>query len=516
MSRPTCSHIAIAVLLAGCGLSPTSGIATPAAPPVTSPSPIPPTLSPTTTPTPTLLPTPTEAPLPVEVIEFYHLRIVLTSTSNWAEICLGGASRILASTVTALDGNPGTARLSYVSDDLVMHLDRTEDQIMVQSPQQIGMTVDIALAPGNLDTPLPIRVDKGGWFSTDIRVLLLPQNQPQLLLRAIHQLDEHARFFLDLSSLAASPTSRAEVQRPAPPKMLWAVFYPWIGWDLDAPCTDRPLVGYDIDDPDVLSAHVRDAQQAGIDGFLVSWMDDPQLNRRLLMLLDAAQETGFKIAIYLENTPDPTDRRMLPGQVQDWLDTALSRFGTHPGYMRLGGRPVVFINDTLAAPLNIWQEMFDSLAARGLAGSYFASDFDLDSLGVFDGVYRYGVLGVPDLAVIYGEGSRARYSPLLSGNPRAGIWVAPVQPGGDNCPYLTTDAAPYIGEHSVVDRADGAYYRATFEAAIAADPDWIMITSWNEFGENTHIAPSVRYGDEYLRITAEFAHQWRGSHPGYG
>ena len=34
-------------------------------------------------------------------------------------------------------------------------------------------------------------------------------------------------------------------------------------------------------------------------------------------------------------------------------------------------------------------------------------------------------------------------------------------------------------------------------------PDAIGIISWNEFSENTHIEPSERYGNEYVRLVAD-------------
>jgi len=57
---------------------------------------------------------------------------------------------------------------------------------------------------------------------------------------------------------------------------------------------------------------------------------------------------------------------------------------------------------------------------------------------------------------------------------------------------------------------DGEFYRSTFEAALESDPDWIFITSWNEWWEHTYIEPSELYGDQYLRMTREFARQWKG------
>ena len=52
-------------------------------------------------------------------------------------------------------------------------------------------------------------------------------------------------------------------------------------------------------------------------------------------------------------------------------------------------------------------------------------------------------------------------------------------------------------------RDGGAFFRETWSAAMATNPDMIMITSFNEWLEGTHIEPSVTYGDFYLNLTRE-------------
>jgi hypothetical protein len=61
----------------------------------------------------------------------------------------------------------------------------------------------------------------------------------------------------------------------------------------------------------------------------------------------------------------------------------------------------------------------------------------------------------------------------------------------------------------VKQRDGGTFYRYTFEAALQSDPDWIFITSWNEWWENTHIEPSQAFGNLYLEITQEYSDLWK-------
>jgi hypothetical protein len=60
-----------------------------------------------------------------------------------------------------------------------------------------------------------------------------------------------------------------------------------------------------------------------------------------------------------------------------------------------------------------------------------------------------------------------------------------------------------VGGHSVVPRRDGETFRRELDAATASSPDVIGIVSWNEFSENTHIEPSMKFGPRYLAVLAD-------------
>ncbi|HTD78726.1 MAG TPA: hypothetical protein VK898_13895, partial [Chloroflexota bacterium] len=89
------------------------------------------------------------------------------------------------------------------------------------------------------------------------------------------------------------------------------------------------------------------------------------------------------------------------------------------------------------------------------------------------------------------------------------LWIPPVSPGcNDSAARATTCAR---------DRADGAYYQATWDGAMASNPQWaIIVSTFNEWMESTQIEPSVQYGDEYLQITRQNADQYRAVTQGNG
>src|SRR5207247_8757708 len=88
---------------------------------------------------------------------------------------------------------------------------------------------------------------------------------------------------------------------------------------------------------------------------------------------------------------------------------------------------------------------------------------------------------------------------------RGRIMCAVVSPGYD------ARKAYHINHQS--DRRDGQTYRVMWEEAIKAKPDWVTITSWNEWLEGTEIEPSLELGDKYLQITAEYAEPFLKSPP---
>jgi hypothetical protein len=384
------------------------------------------------------------------------------------------------------------------------------------------MTVDLALAPTDLEHPFYIVSRHGGIGGSSIHISYFDGTEVKFLQYIDHYWSDpdnpgynDAQFSIDLTELLTiTPTSR-QIKRIAPSQMLWAIYYPWIGWSQSAECTDHPLVpGYShtdqsdamLDDPTAIAWHIDQARSAGIDGFLVSWCggeNGGELNHRLSLILDVAQERDFRIAVYLETTPDPNDRSVHPDIVRDWITYAISTFGSHPAYMRVDGRPLIVVYNSNSAPISTWRDMFAELCANGYEASYLAMSRDPDDLTVFDGLHTYAILDVNELASTNAViGSATRYYSLFDDEPQQRIWAATVLPGFDDCPYSFTSTL-------VVERDNGAYYRSTFDAALESDPDWIIIMTWNEFGENTHIAPSERYGNQYLEITKEYESRWR-------
>jgi hypothetical protein len=82
------------------------------------------------------------------------------------------------------------------------------------------------------------------------------------------------------------------------------------------------------------------------------------------------------------------------------------------------------------------------------------------------------------------------------------LWVPPVSPGCDDTHVRAATC--------VQNRADGSYYQATWDGAMASSPSWaVIVSTFNEWAESTQIEPSVQYGDQYLQITRQNAEVFR-------
>src|SRR5262245_14953826 len=194
--------------------------------------------------------------------------------------------------------------------------------------------------------------------------------------------------------------------------------------------------------------------------------------------------------------------------MQDWIAEIVDRYGSEPAFFTAGGRPVIFVYAArLIAPAT-WREIMANIRASGRRPLLMAESTDAAFLDALDGEFLYAPVSIDpaDLAPFnLTQSLRVRtfhLLPAVTGGARR-IWAATVSPGYDD--RLIPTRVPALFR----DRAGGAFYDAQWEAALAARPDWVLVTSWNEWYENTHIETSELYGDAYVRRTAMWARRYR-------
>jgi len=317
-------------------------------------------------------------------------------------------------------------------------------------------------------------------------------------------------------------------QRPA----LWAVYYAWyttatgphnksdmwcMAGDTNAVPKPRgkaqPLIGYyDSDNPDVVRWHMRLAKAAGIDALLVSWWGGANVSGKAFeqVIVPVAAEEGVKVAMCSELAQFHHDVTQLVKETA----AALKRVKESPAYLRMEGKPVVYLYQVPFDP-KLTTETFGQLQ-RGVEAEIGPVYWVMDKVSNANNKMTIPAnwLDVPEISMFgfYGTFSIKRawtYDDLIQDYRRVADAAhakgrkvfLPVHPGHDNSGFRPDD-------FFVIPRDEGATLRGYLRAATDARADVIMLTSFNEWPETTAVEPSSSWADpyQYLKILAE----WKG------
>ena len=234
--------------------------------------------------------------------------------------------------------------------------------------------------------------------------------------------------------------------RHRPPGDVYSSFYPAQG-------------PYSSSSASVVEQQMSEIAGAGVDEVVVSWWGrGSSEDRRLPSVIAAARRHGLTVGLHIE----PYDGRS-PATVGSDLTYAAS-LGIRDVYVY---QPRDLVAADWAAVLVQAPPTLRVFAGTQLVG--FAA------AGKFGGIYTYDFL-------TYDGGKMARFCTQAHAK---GLVCAPsVGPGYDG---------RRAGESASVTRGrrNGATYDALWAAAIAAKPDVISITSFNEWGEGTQIEPAA-------------------------
>ena len=279
----------------------------------------------------------------------------------------------------------------------------------------------------------------------------------------------------------------------------------WAHWPEGV--THEPLIGrYDSHDAKYLDATFSQARSAGITGLIVSWWrkDDFQ-DQGMPLVLAAAEKAGLKITIYYE-VAKPRQSPQPQATADDLLDI-LTRYGNHATWLRVRNKPVVFIYGRAVNELHLtgWAQVI-SMVNRAYSGGvcFVGDEISPSGAKVFDGIHTYNPTNqtaTKSVAEIRAWAT-ATY-PHWVATARKRISCITVIPGYDDTKLNRQGPKPVTSRHG------GETYRVLWQAAINAQPDWILITSWNEWHEGSEIEPSRENGDRELIATRELARTFR-------
>lgn len=184
-----------------------------------------------------------------------------------------------------------------------------------------------------------------------------------------------------VSALAALALTASAGAAPFPSVRI-AAYYPWFpeGWTHAgmAPFThfDPSLGFYDAGDPYVVDRHVRAMRWGHFSAATYSWWGrGSQTDARLASYLAVGARQRFGFAVYheLEGYSDPTVEE-LRADLEYLRDT----YAASPGYLKLGGRFVVFaygdVDDGAGCDVaRRWQQANDGIGAYVVLRSFLGS-----------------------------------------------------------------------------------------------------------------------------------------------
>ncbi len=252
-----------------------------------------------------------------------------------------------------------------------------------------------------------------------------------------------------------------------------------------------------------LPADLRHAALARIDALIVSETGA----RDLAGYLNAARGSGVHITAGIEPQTYPH-----PDALAQRLAQALTRDAADPSFLRYQGKPVLVFWRPPSVPRypgQSPQETWMTIRSKvdpGRSSIWIAEGGDpqstLSYLPAFDGLHLYSIAWAADPA-----GQLAAWANRVRSADPAKLWVATVMPGG----YFGAGNDPSQWQYR--DRQNGAYYRQTWQGAMASNPAMVVITSFNETRERTEIHPTPEWGNLYLDITREMGDRWRSRFP---
>jgi hypothetical protein len=245
----------------------------------------------------------------------------------------------------------------------------------------------------------------------------------------------------------------------------WYLWYPQTTTGHYTP-TSQP---YTSDSTALLKTQIDQMQGAGIQVGIASWFGRGTQSEatRIPAALAAADGTNFRETIYYE--PEGLGS---PSAATIDSDLAyLGRYTSSPNWLRIDGKPVIFV----------YGEAGDSCATTARwAQSSRAKNFYVVQK-VFSGFKSCA--NQPDDWHQYGPASATSDQGAYSYTVSPGFWHY-----NESSPRLARDLKRW---------------RTDLEAMKASPARWHLITTFNEMGEGTAIEPTSQYGTAYLDVVRE-------------
>ncbi len=290
---------------------------------------------------------------------------------------------------------------------------------------------------------------------------------------------------------------------------------------------------YDQADVRFVAEQMALAKAYGLDGFAVSVNGDEPRELRFLAesALPAAERVGFRVAPLYEppNSGWEYDLQADIEKVGGHLKKVLQAVGGHPAALTVtkeGQEAVMVFVDGVV--LQRFPDPASWAAIRAIADQAGVPYFLWSGPGEVAWVFESGFHGLyNDLDVEETQESPLGLPPYALRDRRrlayrASAWAArernmplalPVVLGWEGARAFWDEEYVPLARDYGAPGDFGRYYRTRWEDALEPFPDWILVTSWNEWAEGTELEPSDTYPPsrfDYLQATWQYACRWRG------
>ncbi|MBS4015544.1 MAG: hypothetical protein KGZ86_03810 [Candidatus Latescibacteria bacterium] len=422
-----------------------------------------------------------------KTIQGYPINILIETTADWTDLQFNNTDfHYLGDTI--LTQNPvlmGILSLHKTAYDST--LTRAEFRIMFT--QKLPKAVKFSIRKGGIgQTKIIFLTPKQETIAEYVNTKNIPgdvQNQENFILSR-KEIEKHYNIKQPILHYLGQNSLTLQTE-----KLVLAFYFPWYypenwSWPGKLAIAHQPRLGlYSSSDPEIVKTHIDWAKKAGIDGFICSWWGiNSVTDQNLKLIANLCQERDFKFTVYVEQVKNTADLKKSMG----YLDSV---YAEHTNIIKLGNKPVIFIYNRVLDSIPL-----ESLRLEKFDFATINYGYKISNLQGFEGYHEF----LPP----YQNGDKNEKFYRLArqvADSKGKIFAAPVMPGFNNCSLVTPG--------TLIDRNKGKYYKKLWDAVIAAQPDWVLITSFNEWFEGTEIEPSLEFGDYYLNLTRQYAQKFK-------
>ena len=276
-----------------------------------------------------------------------------------------------------------------------------------------------------------------------------------------------------------------------------AKYLPLLGQISGSPISQSySLYGFSLDEERNLRLVKRQmvlAKMAGISAFAVSWWGPNSFEDKFMpTIMKAAEEVGFKITVIFEpfykKTPNKWD------VVEKSIDYLKERYMGSEVWLRDSeGEPVVFTFDI--GPHEEWNNWKRILSGRNMAWVAHTTDRSVLDYG-FKYFYEYSPVGI----VAAGGDIMGVYMGVSDIPPYDRLFIPTISPRYDDTKVRSPGYS--IGDELWENSVEAA------KAVLAhRKPEFVFVTSWNEWHESTSMEPDTGEG---FRFLIEFSKEFYG------